>query len=56
MKYAVEMGSVAMTYKLGSLRSGSGVQKSGCGGEHTDTRKTCRYHGPTSVSQTRDHK
>jgi hypothetical protein len=45
MKYAVEMGSGAMMYKLSFIRNGSGIQKFISRRGFTDT-----YTGSTEVS------
>jgi hypothetical protein len=47
MKYAVEMGSGAMIYIPGSIKTGLGIQKSV--GGFTGTQREWRSHKPTLI-------
>jgi hypothetical protein len=47
MKYAVEMGSVAMIYIPGFIKTGSGIQK--IIGGFADTQRAWRSHKPILI-------
>jgi hypothetical protein len=47
MRYAVEVGSSAMIFIPGFIKTGSGIQK--LTGEYTDTQTERRSHKPTFI-------
>jgi hypothetical protein len=47
MKYAVEIGSVAMIYLPSFMKTGSGIPTLMGGGGYTDTQTEWRSHKPT---------
>jgi hypothetical protein len=62
MKYAVEMGSAAMTNMSRFIKFGSGIQKSKGEGSNSQTRRAWRSHKLTlgnrlkNTDETRDAK
>jgi hypothetical protein len=49
MRYAIEMGSGAMTYIPSFIKIGSGIQKLMWGGGFTDTQTGYRSHSLTFI-------